>query len=113
MKQRDIILVPFPFSDQSGQKVRPALIVSNDSFNKASNDLLVCAITTNLKPSKYSVLIGKKDIEDGILYEVSSIKVENIFKIQKSLVIKTIATIKDVTFSKVIEILFELFKDSS
>jgi len=30
MKQRDILLVPFPFSGQSGIKVRPVVIVSND-----------------------------------------------------------------------------------
>lgn len=33
-RQRDIALVPFPFSDLSQQKVRPVLILSNDLFDQ-------------------------------------------------------------------------------
>ncbi|MBI2141641.1 type II toxin-antitoxin system PemK/MazF family toxin [Candidatus Woesearchaeota archaeon] len=101
MKQRSIILVPFPFSDQSGQKVRPALIISNDEYNSSSDDVIVCAVTTNIKPSKYSVLIGQNDLESGILYEKSAVKAESLLKIKKSLILKTIATINMQTLSKV------------
>ncbi len=54
MKQKTIVLVPFPFSDQTGSKVRPALILSNNSFNKMSQDVLACAITSNITHSKYN-----------------------------------------------------------
>jgi len=67
MKQRDIILVPFPFSDQSGQKVRPALVISNNIFNQTSDDLLVCAITSTFKQEKYIVFLKANDIETGVL----------------------------------------------
>lgn len=110
MKQRSIILVPFPFSDQSGQKVRPALIISNDEYNNTSNDVLVCAITTNTKPSKYSVLINQSSIESGILYEKSAVKAESLLKIQKSLILKTIATINTQTLTKITDIIKEILK---
>ncbi len=109
MKQRDIVLVPFPFADQSGKKIRPALIVSNDKFNQSSDDVIVCAVTSVVKPSRYSILINKEDIEDGFLYESCSIKVENIFKIKKSLVIKSIARINKSLLLKVVDILHILF----
>lgn len=109
MKQRDIVLVPFPFADQSGQKIRPALIVSNDKFNQSSDDAIVCAITSVIKPSIYSVLINKEDVEERFLYENCSIKVENIFKIKKSLIIKNIARINRNLFLKVIDVLHTLF----
>lgn len=108
MKQRDIVLVPFPFADQSGQKVRPALIVSNDKFNQLSDDVIVCAITSTIKPSKYSIIINKNDLESGILYETSSIKIENIFKIKKSLIIKPIGTINKILFQRVVDIIHNL-----
>ena len=52
-KQRDIVLVPFPFSDLSGQKVRPVLILSNDAYNQQSADVVVCGLTTNLTPAEF------------------------------------------------------------
>lgn len=108
MRQRDIVLVPFPFSDQSGQKVRPALVLSNDKYNNASDDVVICAVTTNVKPSKYSVIIGQNDLESGLLYEKSAIKAESLLKIQKSLVLKIIATVNTQTLTKVTDIIKEL-----
>ena len=35
-----VILVPFPFSDQSGTKQRPAVIVSSDTYNTRRRDLV-------------------------------------------------------------------------
>ncbi len=110
MKQRDIILVPFPFSDQTGQKVRPALVLSNDRFNQTSEDVIVCAITTTLKPTKYTLIIEQEDLEDGTLYEKSAIKAETLLRVNKTFALKTIGTIKQTTFSKVITLLAELFK---
>lgn len=111
MKQREIILVPFPFSDQSGQKIRPAIIVSNDRFNDSCNDVIACAITSNLKPSTYTLLIDQNDLGSGVLYEKSAIKMESIFKIKKDLVLKTIATMKQSSFLKVVKRLSELFAE--
>lgn len=62
-QQRDIVLVPFPFSDLSSAKVRPVLVLSNDSYNPHSADILVCGITTNLSPGPYSELVTMNDVE--------------------------------------------------
>jgi mRNA interferase MazF len=48
VKQRDIILINFPFSDLTGAKVRPALVISNNEYNQNNLDALVLAITSNL-----------------------------------------------------------------
>lgn len=45
MKCGDIVLVNYPFTDQSGSKVRPAIIVSADRFNNGE-DLVVAAISS-------------------------------------------------------------------
>ena len=47
-KRGDILLVPFPFSDQSSTKQRPALVISVDAFNEQGPDLLVMAITSQV-----------------------------------------------------------------
>ena len=46
-KQREIVLLPFPYSDLSSTKKRPALIVSNNNYNERFNDVVVCVITSN------------------------------------------------------------------
>lgn len=45
----DIVLVPFPFTDQSGIKKRPAVIVSSAAYNIARLDLILMAITSQIK----------------------------------------------------------------
>ena len=47
----DIVLVPFPFTDQSGLKKRPAVIVSSAAYNAAQRDLIIMAVTSQLRPS--------------------------------------------------------------
>ncbi len=47
MNQGDIVLLAFPFTDLSSSKVRPALLVSSDTFNAANADMLFLCITSN------------------------------------------------------------------
>lgn len=44
----DIILVPFPFTDQTNTKKRPAVIVSSPKYNIGRADLIIMAITSRL-----------------------------------------------------------------
>jgi mRNA interferase MazF len=45
------MLAPFPFTDLSSAKQRPALVVSSDVLNATSDDVLVAAISSQI-PSK-------------------------------------------------------------
>jgi mRNA interferase MazF len=47
----DVVLIPFPFTDQRGNKKRPAVIVSSASYNIARFDLILMAITSQIKPA--------------------------------------------------------------
>lgn len=47
----DIVLVPFPFTDQSRAKKRPAVIVSSAAYNQARRDVVIMAVTSQVKPS--------------------------------------------------------------
>lgn len=42
----DIVLVPFPFTDQTSAKKRPAVVISSDVYNQEHPDLIVMAITS-------------------------------------------------------------------
>ncbi len=44
----DVVLVAFPFTDQSGSKKRPAVVVSSQLFHRSRADLLLMAVTGHL-----------------------------------------------------------------
>jgi mRNA interferase MazF len=45
----NVVLVPFPFTDQSGAKKRPAVIVSSSRYNTNRRDLIIMAITSQVR----------------------------------------------------------------
>jgi mRNA interferase MazF len=45
----DVVLVPFPFTDQSGAKKRPAVIVSSNAYHAGRRDLIIMAITSQVR----------------------------------------------------------------
>jgi mRNA interferase MazF len=47
----DVVLVPFPFTSQAASKKRPAVIVSNREYNASRPDVVVMAITSQLRPA--------------------------------------------------------------
>jgi mRNA interferase MazF len=46
----DVVLVPFPFTDQSGTKRRPAVIVSSPGYQVQRRDLVIMAVTSQIRP---------------------------------------------------------------
>ncbi len=49
----DVVLVPFDFTDGSGTKMRPAVVVSADDYNQNSPDVLLASITSNLNATPH------------------------------------------------------------
>lgn len=46
LKQFDIVVVPFPFTDRNSNKRRPALVLSSASFNQSSGHSVLAMITS-------------------------------------------------------------------
>jgi len=107
MKQKDIYLMPFPFSDLSKTKVRPVLIVSNNTFNNISSDVLVCVITS--QKTTHTIPFSNKDLIDGKLHQESYIKPSSLFKIDKELCIKKIGTIHEQLLNTIKKEIISLF----
>lgn len=112
-KQREIVLVPFPYSDLSSSKRRPVLIISNDSYNKSYSDILVVVITSNLFKDDYSAELHNDDLELGMLPEPSIIKCHKLFTIDQSQVLKRFSIVKEKKFDEVIVLLNKLVQKSN
>jgi mRNA interferase MazF len=50
----DVVLVPFPFTSQRASKKRPAIVVSSRAYSIARPDLIVMAVTSQLRPDPRS-----------------------------------------------------------
>lgn len=67
-EQGDIVLVDFGFSEGIGSKKRPVLIISTSNYHKSRQEVIIAAITHNIK----RVLIGDTKIDNwkeaGLMY---------------------------------------------
>jgi mRNA interferase MazF len=100
--QKEIVLVPFPYSDLTAIKKRPVLVISNNHFNSEKQDVLVCAITSKQFLDKYSVELTNDSLQYGVLPEPSVIKPYKLFTISKDKILKKFSIINDQTFNDVI-----------
>ena len=110
MRQQDLIWVRLPFSDFEESKVRPAVVVSNDDYNRSNQDVVVCAVTSNTEPKPYSVLIRQESLASGKLPIKSKIRADKILQIEKSLITASFARINDAAFDSVIAELIKLVR---
>jgi mRNA interferase MazF len=47
----DIVLAPFPFTNLTTSKKRPASVISNAAYNRAKPDVVIMAITSQFRPT--------------------------------------------------------------
>ena len=96
-EQRDIVLIPFPYSDLTGSKQRPALIISNSKLNK-SEDRICCLITS--QQPKEGICIDS--LEKGTLPFKSWVKPYRLFTVHQKAVRKKICSVSNAFHEKVI-----------
>ena len=104
-----MVVVPFPYSDLTSVKRRPVLIVSNDTYNVRSDDVVTCGITSNPKSMPHSVLLTNDFLVEGEIPMKSQIKADKLFTISKSRISKKVALASDSVLGKVKKELWELF----
>lgn len=43
----DVVLVPFPFTDQTATKRRPAVVISSAAYHRERSDVIILAVTSH------------------------------------------------------------------
>ena len=99
-EQKEIVLMPFPYTDLTSHKVRPALIISNSNLNK-TEDRICCLITS--VPIKDGIEIKNNFIKDGKLPLKSWIKPQRIFTIDEKIIKKKLCVISDEFYDLVLK----------
>lgn len=112
LKQRDIVLIPIPFTNLASQKKRPAVIISSDSYIAAHEDIVVVAVTSNIEPRDFSVGLTSGDLEAGILKVPSMIRADKIYTLNKIIVIKIFGRVNPDILRKIKESVLTLTEPS-
>jgi mRNA interferase MazF len=89
----DIVLVPFPFTDQSTAKKRPAVIVSSDAYNQNRPDVVIMAVTSQTRSAVYFGDISVENWNQAGLLKPSLIK-PILTTIEKGLVIRKLGRLE-------------------
>jgi mRNA interferase MazF len=101
-----LVIIPFPYSDLSVSKIRPAIIIADLN----NDDFILAQITSQNYDEKYSVKISQRDLISGILLNDSFVKFSKIFTADKQIISKSIGKLKQEKFKTIIENLIDLFE---
>jgi mRNA interferase MazF len=101
----DIVIVPFPFSDLTQAKRRPALVVAN----LKGYDLILCQITSKAIRDDYAIPLENTDFETGSLNQPSNIRPNRLFTADRGIILYKVGSLSSeklqTAINKIIEIL--------
>lgn len=83
----DIILVPFPFTNQAVSKKRPAVVISSELYNIERHDIILMAVTSHIRQENKVGEAAIKDWQAAGMLKPSMIK-PIITTTEKSLILK-------------------------
>ena len=95
----DVVLVDFPLSNQTGSKLRPAVVVQNDQNNRRLANTIIAQITSNLQhaqePTRVIVDPSSDEENRSGLHSRSVVACENLVTVHSDLVLRVIGHLSD------------------
>jgi len=101
----EVVVIPFPFTDLTATKRRPALVVAS----LKGDDLIVCQITSKAKDN-YSIYLSDNDFSKGRLPMDSFIRPNRLFTAHKDLIERKVGSLKKNKIDNVIAELCDLLR---
>ena len=94
----DVVLVPFPFSDLSQSKVRPAICLAD----AGRGDWILCQVTSSPYGDQAAVPLDAKDFASGGLLVGSFARPGKLFTASAGLLVRSVGTLTPAAFSRVL-----------
>ena len=102
----DVVVVPFPFSDLTQAKRRPALVVSR----LEGDDLILCQITSQFVRDTYAVPLNDKDFETGGLKQPSNVRPNRLFTADNNIILYRVGGLKGPKLNEIIEKITDIIR---
>ena len=101
----DVVVLPFPFSDLSKSKKRPALVASILD----GDHIVLCQITSEARVDSYSIVLTSSDFKKGSLNLTSMIRPNKLFTADKSIILYKIGSLKESKIKEVEKGIVDIF----
>jgi mRNA interferase MazF len=102
----DIIILPFPFSDLSGSKRRPAFVAAD----LPGDDIILCQITSKAKSDTFVVSVTNGDFIFGSLPLDSFVRPNKIFTANKNIILSVSGRLSDAKTDEVINAIINIIR---
>ena len=102
----DIVVTPFPFSDLTASKRRPALVVAT----LTGDDVLLCQITSQAKSDGYSIPIARSELASGTLRVDSNARPNRLFTADASIILYKAAALDPAKLRQVTDRIVEIVR---
>ena len=101
-----VVLVPFPFSDLSQAKMRPAVVLTF----AGRTDWILCQITSNPYGDARAIALNDSDFQTGSLRLTSFARPGKLFTANDNLIASEVENLKPKMLQKLIDAIIELLK---
>lgn len=101
-----LVLVPFPFSDLSQSKLRPAVVLAN----AGRGDYVLCQITSKAQADPRAVELVQADLVSGSLQITSYARAGKLFTANDSLVVRQVGELAPSALSQIVEQVVKLLR---
>ena len=102
----EVVVVPFPFSDLTQAKRRPALVIAE----LEGDDVILCQITSQWIKDEYSIPLREDDFVSGSLKQISNIRPNRIFTADQRIILYRAGSIKLEKLTEVINRIIEILQ---
>jgi mRNA interferase MazF len=103
----DIVVLPFPYSDLSASKRRPAMVLTD----LTGDDIILCQLTSQFVKDNYAIALDSSEFKKGSLNKPSNIRPNRLFTAEKSIITRKVGTVKPEVFEKVVDKLCKIIKN--
>ena len=91
-----VVVLPFPFSDLSRKKLRPALLLAD----AGRGDWIACQLTSNPYADTYAITLAEGEFAEGGLQRVSYLRPGKLFTCHESLPVNTVGLLNKATLQQ-------------
>jgi len=105
----EVVLIPFPFSDLSQAKLRPAVCLAP----AGRGDWVLCQVTSNDFGDPGAIPLDAADFASGGLRLVSYARPGKLFTANASLIVRSLGTLAPDSFERILMAVADLFRPAN